>query len=467
MPSTAPAAPRIPRASAPSGSAVSASLASPAERVNSVCSCARARSRAVSTWSKDCPVESAGPTMRPRAPSKSASSLARASLCRCFQSAVREAASSTGTRPHVVVGQLPRCGERARQGVRARRVLRLVLVVPAVLGEDGAPGDQGQQLVGAGGERADPGRVEGLEGFLPVRTRGVEAAAGDGVCGEQPEQHGQRGGGGGEQPVVEDPVRPRVGAALGPAQGGEGEQSEAEGGQRPGARRLVVLVEPYRLGLVEPLGGGQQDAGHLLVGVPQIGPAQREALPVGGAGALDQARVARELFVEGGDLAGRFARTVGARGGLDEQSGGGGDVPVVPRAGLRGLQGAREEATGGGGVRVGEGAVDRGGVGGQRLAAADDVVGGGRPVVDLEGGDRPERDDEQCENGPEDLEAGPARSSWRPAAARVPRPRRSAPRAGRRRARATPARAHAAGRAGACAALRAAGAAGAFGGCVT
>lgn len=220
----------------------------------------------------------------------------------------------------------------------------------------------------------------------------------------QPQQdHGGRGGRH-EQSVVEDPVRAAVVAPLRPEQPGQGHHTEPQREERPGPRRFVVLAEPAGLRRVQPLGGGQQHVAHLLVGVPEIGAAQRQTLPVVGPGALDQAGVAGEFHVEGGDLLPGPRRRVRVGGGLHQQPGRLLDVPLVLVVDVLRLLGPRQEAARRRGVGVRQRAVDGRRVGAQRLAAAHHVTRGGLPVGDLERRHGPERHDEQGQYGPDDLQ---------------------------------------------------------------
>lgn len=320
--------------------------------------------------------------------------------------------------PLGVVGELPGRPQLFAEGLHARGVVGLVLVVLAVRGQHGAAGDEGEVLIGARLQRVDPRVIEHIEGLLPVHIGVLQFGPRDRVPHAQPQQQHRRRGGRGEQPMVEDPVGPAVVAPLRPEQRTQRNDTETQREERPRSRGVVVLVEPAGLRRVQPLGGRQQLGGHLLVRVPQIGAAQRQPLPVVGAGPLDQAGVPGEFLVELGDLLARRRRRV--RGGrrLHQQPGRVLDVLLVPLMDIARLLRPREEPAGRRRVGIGQRTVDVRRLGAQRLTAAHHVVGGGRPAGDLERRHGPERNDEHRQRGPDDLE--PARFGRR----RSPQPRR-------------------------------------------
>ncbi len=242
----------------------------------------------------------------------------------------------------------------------------------------------------------------------------VQVRAGDAVADDQPEQHDGGGGRGGDQAVVEQAVGAAVVAVLGP--GERGQRDHAEGYRDPGVRGGggVVRAQPLVLPRVEVLRLREHLLLHLLVGVAQIGAADREALAVVRPRLLDQALVLRQQPVEFGDGRRGGGVGVGAGRGVDQLLGGRADALLVADAVDAGLRAAGQEAAGGGGVGVGERAVDVGGVRAERLAAVQDVVGGGRTVGDLPGGDGAERDDEQGEYGADDAQPAGLGGGGRP-----------------------------------------------------
>src|SRR5690606_12438430 len=336
---------------------------------------------------------------------------------------------------------LPHAGEGGRDGPGAVVVVREALGVREALAEAvdlpadgvvvgaagclagppglGGAGHQREVLVAAGLQGGDPGVVQHLQRTHAVVAGVVQSGAGQGVAGGQPQQDHRGGRRGRHQAVVEEAVGAPVGAVLRPGEGGQGD--DAEGDRRPGVRGGVRVVgaQPLVLRAVQVLRGGEHLLLHLLVRVPQVGAAHGEALPVVRAGALHQALVLRQQAVEVGDGGGGGGGGLGVGRRLDQLGGGGADVPLVAVAGLLRLLPAGQEAAGGGGVGGGERAVDVGGVRAEGLAAVQHVVGGGRPVGHLPGGDGAEGEDEGGQHGADDAQpaglggGGPARSEER------------------------------------------------------
>ncbi len=216
-----------------------------------------------------------------------------------------------GTLAGRVLGERGRLAEQSAVAVaeplhlRAVGDVELVLRLALHLGGLRAPVHQREVLVAPRLQRADAGVVQHVQGPHAVVVRVVESRAGDGVTHHEPEQDDGGGGGRREQPVVEHPVGAAVVAALRPGEGGEREDAERHG--EPGVRLGVAVVggQAGVLRLVELLGGREHLRLHRGVGVAQIGAAERQALAVVRAGALDQARVLGQELVQLADGRGR------------------------------------------------------------------------------------------------------------------------------------------------------------------